>query len=166
MKTKPNLSTGLLALQLSATIAGLGLLLLAYLGQTTLGQFRQRGVLANANVIAKLPGSSQISPYCVKVGFFTGSVLAGGELFMPTICDFVSGSLWNSLNKEDKVEALYLPDDPDKAILKASLDPANLAPVHKYETGLLVLIVAAMAAAARFWLARIRHGRGCADGQK
>lgn len=158
MKNKPNWSTSLLALQLGALIAALGLLLLAYLSQTTLGQFRQRGVLAGANVIEKLPGSSQISPYCVKVGFFTGSLLAGGELFMPTTCDFISKPLWDSLNQEDKVEVLYLPDNPDKAILKASLDPASLAPVHKYETGLIVLMVAVLVTAARFWLPRIRCG--------
>ncbi len=118
--------------------------LYTYLVQSDLREYRQNGVVVEANVIDKWkefsPPSS--SEHYIKVGFFTKSILEGGELFMPTISDFVPVSMWTSLQPGDKVEVIYLPQDPENTtLLKSAIDPENLAPIHRYKTGFIVLAI-------------------------
>lgn len=149
--TKPQwLSKSVRAFEITAFLIAPMLLLLAYLGQSTLREYRQNGVSGKAHVISKGEGSSQLEPYCIKVGFFDKSILEGGTLYMPEICELVSGPVWASYEPEDEIAIVFLPEDPEeKAILQDSLDPANLALIHKYVTGLVVLAVGGILAALR-----------------
>ncbi len=121
------------------------LLLYAYLSQSELEEYRRDGVVVEANVIDKWDKYSPPSgrDYYVKVGFFVGSILEGGELYMPTIDDeYILASTWASLQPGDKIDVVYLPHDPENTtLLQAALDSANLAPIHRYETSLVALVI-------------------------
>ena len=48
----------------------------------------------------------------------------------------------NLCQQGDKVDVTYLPENPeDRVILGASMEPGNLAPIHKYATGLIALVI-------------------------
>jgi hypothetical protein len=142
------LSKSVRALEITAFVIAPLLLLLAYLSQSTIREYRQNGVSVQARVISKEKGSSQLEPYCIKVGFFDKSILEGGTLYMPEICELVSGPVWASYEPDDDIAIVFLPEDPEgKAILQDALDPANLALIHKYVTGLVVLAAGGILAA-------------------
>ncbi len=143
-KGPKKLSARLFALGLTFLFITPMLLLYTYLGQSTLGEYRRNGVVVEANVIdtwKEYSPPASIEHY-IKVGFFVGSILEGGELFMPTIGDFVNASMWASLQPGDKIDVIYLPRDPENTtLLKAAIDPANLAPIYRYETGFVALAI-------------------------
>jgi hypothetical protein len=61
---------------------------------------------------------------------------------MPTISDFVTVSTWTSLQPGDKIDVIYLPQDPENTtLLKSAIDPENLAPIHRYKMGFIVLAI-------------------------
>jgi hypothetical protein len=150
------LSTSLLALEIAALLVTPMLLLLAYLSQSTIAAYRRDGVVYKASVVDKLEGSSQLAPYCIKAGFFDRSLLEGGELHMPVICGLVSGPLWASYEQGDEIEVVVLEADPDnQVLLRDSLDPANLALIHKYVTGVVALAIGLILAASRRAIAHL-----------
>ncbi len=117
----------------------------AYLSQSELKEYRRDGVVVEANVIDKWDEYSPPSgsDYYVEVGFLVGSILEGGEFYMPTIDDeYILASTWASLQPGDKIDVVYLPHDPENTtLLQAALDSANLAPIHRYETSLVALVI-------------------------
>ncbi len=143
-KALEKLSTNLFTLGVTFLFITPMLLLYTYLSQSTLTEYRRNGVIVEANVIDKWKeyGPPASIEHYIKVGFFVGSILEGGELFMPTISDFVYASTWTSLQPGDKVDVIYLPKDPENTtLLKAAIDPGNLAPIHKYKTGFVALAI-------------------------
>ena len=139
MTRSHRLSTSLLALQVTAFVVAPLLLLFAYLSQSTIREFRRNGVPVDARVVHKWERSSEFAPYCIQVSFFDKSILEGGTLYMPEICELVSGPVWASYEEDDRIEVVVLETDKEKAILLDSMDPANLAPIHKYVSGLVAL---------------------------
>ncbi|MBN1580238.1 MAG: hypothetical protein JXA89_06015, partial [Anaerolineae bacterium] len=77
-------------------------------------------------------------------------ILEGGVLHTPEICELVSGPVWASYERDDEIAIVFLPADPEeKVILQDALDPANLAPIHKYVTGMVALVVGIILAGLR-----------------
>jgi len=118
---KPNSSWQILGV--TALIVGLGFILMAAINQQRLQTYRREGVAVEARITEK----SSHGGGCISVSFFDKDLLAGGELYLTEICDFVTDDLWNASRKGSHEMVVYLPADPQNhTIFAASLEKNQL----------------------------------------
>jgi hypothetical protein len=143
---------GLLSISVALFIIASALILLAYINQSTLDRYRREGVEVEATLLGKVDDGS----YCLRVSYFTSSVLEDGELVLTTICDYISKSLWDSLQEDQRIDVVFLPDDlAEDTLLKASLDSSKLIPLRGYLPGLILMLIAASLLSLRWVLLRM-----------
>jgi len=138
----------------TALIVGLGLLVLRTINLSSLNEYRNRGVTAQARVTDKW---SEDDALCLGVSYFDKGLLVGGELYITDICDFISAHVWDPLQVDSDVAVVFLPEDPaNNTILAASLEDENLAPINRYPLGWIVLGLGLVARVGYYALGRIQ----------
>jgi len=75
----------------------------------------------------------------IEVSFWTAPLLEGGDLIHSEIRR-IGPADWRALQVGDQVEVVYLPHDPQRVDLAASLSASSLAPAERYAFGLGVLL--------------------------
>lgn len=145
-KGKPGFTLHVLGVM--ALVLAPSLWLYAWFSQENLSAFRQSGTVTMARVTGKSRSKALVThfvkkptDYRVRVSFWTASLLKGGRLVVAEIRDFVRPAAWKELDQGDRVEIVFLPGHPEKAILKSSLESAWFASAERYEFALAVLLL-------------------------
>lgn len=122
-----------------AIVIGPIILLVGYNAERTLEDFQHRGTIAKARVI----GKRIVVPRrrCISVSYFDAPLLKGGKLQRVESCDYVFGSAWPTLKKDDHVEILFLPQEPGRFILKSALSSENRPLLYNMIFGAVLIAI-------------------------